>query len=133
MRRQPVYYLACSAAAALALPGPAHSEGRRTELTCHAVTQCDGNGACSPANAEMTFLMQPLNVDGDGAGSFDISYDGGTYAMSASSALGPFVWSEGVDDTQLIMPTGADTIIWSSHNDNRAPASVVRFMECKGG
>lgn len=106
------------------------AEGAVQVLSCTATTSCDARGSCTPATDAVTFTLTPVQVDADGAGQFTIAYGDVTAQMGSLSRTGPFVWAEGETDTQSLLVSGPDSLVWV-RQDRGTPDATTLFLTCK--
>ena len=128
-RREPS--AALLAAAMFALPaGFAHAEGAMRLLDCTVVQACDGAGKCAAAADVVKFRMEPIEVRPDGSGRYTLRYGDVQAAMTASSDIGPYVWSVGQERHALLVSSEHD-FLWHRLVLEPAPAATVRFLRCE--
>ena len=70
------------------------AEGAMRVLECSFDQLCDSRANCKPASGAVVFNMEPLKLDDNGAGSYEVSYADNKLEMEAMSFAGPFFWVE---------------------------------------
>ncbi|MBU2358461.1 MAG: hypothetical protein KKB02_05945 [Alphaproteobacteria bacterium] len=114
-----------------AMATTAFAEGAVQVLDCTQTTTCDAAGACGPDDAAIVFTLTPVDVGPGGAGEYTIAHGGAAYPMTNTGTIGPFVWAEGADDVQTLMPTGPNTLLWVRQNSATALTATTHFLTCK--
>lgn len=99
-------------------------------LNCTATSVCDATGVCKAGGTKTVFDLSPLKTDAAGAGNYEISRDGTKFDAMGVSRTGPFTWSQGGDDAQVLLLTGAASALWQAF-DRRSETSAVSFLMCE--
>jgi hypothetical protein len=114
----------------LLLAGEAWAEGAVRTLSCSVVRDCDAAGTCADGAGEVVFRMEPTDVSEDGSGSYRLSYNDTTVAMTALSAAGPFVWSAG-EARHTLLASSEREFLWHRLTLRPVPDSLIRFLVCR--
>jgi len=111
------------------LYGSARGEGSVRTFQCLADKVCDAHGSCTPADNEVEFRMEPLQLDAGGAGDYRLSYGEDTVAMRADSDAGPFMWeSDGSRHTLLV--NSEARLLWHRLEFASPLSSRITFLQC---
>ena len=121
--------------AASAIPASAKTE-TSSQMTCHIATICSATGDCHPASEDVTFKLTEKEVGRHGEGSYDLSYGEITTEAQNVTMLGPWIWSEGQDDMQVLSALGVGEdigpMVWTAFPYGaEAPAGTVKFLNCE--
>jgi len=108
------------------------AEGAIRTFDCTIERVCDAAGQCEAVEGEITFRLEPQQLDNNGAGSYQLSYEGSAVDMQAISDAGPFTWMvESVRHTLLV---SAETrLLWHSLSLSAPLQSRSQFLECTLG
>lgn len=117
------------------LPVSGMAEGAVLSLDCAVATRCDRFGECGVADDRFAARVAPRATDADGAGTYTVSLTSGDRPANATGRLGPFVWTDGPNVTDVLSVTG-DTTALLVHRDTRpdapdTPLARVDFMTCE--
>jgi len=117
---------------AWALSSTSLAEGAVRTFECNIERVCDAAGQCEAVEGEITFRLEPQQLDNNGAGSYQLSYEGSAVDMQAISDAGPFTWMvESVRHTLLV---SAETrLLWHSLSLSAPLQSRSQFLECTLG
>jgi hypothetical protein len=117
--------LGCSAL----LPTAVWGEGAVRLFDCTVVRICDAAGNCEPAADAVAFRMEPVQVDPEGSGRYDLEYGDTQTAMSSVSDIGPFVWTVG-EERHTLLASSETNFLWHRLVLDPLPAATVRFLTC---
>lgn len=104
-------------------------EGAVRLFDCTVVQVCDAAGNCEAATDAVTFRMEPVQVDQDGSGRYELQYGDTETAMSSVSDIGPFVWTVG-DERHALLASSETSFLWHLLTLDPVPAATVRFLTC---
>jgi hypothetical protein len=111
------------------LASAAFAEGAVRTFECTIEKVCDASGQCETAEGEITFRLQPQQLDNNGAGSYRLAYEDTTVDMQAISDAGPFTWmTDAVRHTLLV--TAETRLLWHSLSLAAPLQSRSQFLEC---
>ena len=113
-----------------ALPtGAALAEGAVRLLECSIVRTCDGGGHCEAAKGEVSFTMEPVDLEAAGGARYWLSYGDARAEMRALSDAGPFVWT--LDSERHALLASSETQwLWHRLALVPAPEATILFLEC---
>jgi hypothetical protein len=111
------------------LPTAGWGEGAVRLFDCTVVRVCDAAGNCEAAMDAVTFRMEPVQVDQDGSGRYELQYGDTKTAMSSVSDIGPFVWSVG-EERHALLASSETNFLWHRLTLAPVPAATVRFLTC---
>lgn len=127
LRRQHWWWLAVAALAMI--PALAKSEGDVRVLDCAFLYSCNADGLCRRASGQVSFRMQPISLNQEGAGSYTISYGKTRARMRAISRTTPYIWTVGNERDTLLANSGGD-FLWHQLKLVPAPHVTIHFMKC---
>lgn len=114
---------------AFGLAAEAWAEGAVKLLECDVVRICDALGACQASSGEVSFRMEPQEIQASGAGDYTISFAGTQAPMRAASEAGPFLWTNGSERHALLASSETEWL-WHELEIAAAPVATVRFLVC---
>jgi hypothetical protein len=123
--RRQLWVLGCAAL----LPVAGWGEGAVRLFDCTVVQVCDAAGNCEAATAAVAFRMEPVQVDQDGSGRYELQYADTKTAMSSVSHIGPFVWTVG-EERHALLASSETNFLWHRLTLDPVPAATVRFLTC---
>jgi hypothetical protein len=105
------------------------AEGAMRVLECSFDQLCDSTAACKPASGAVVFNMEPLKLDDNGAGSYEVSYADKKLEMEAMSFAGPFFWNtEG--EMHTLLANSEIRFLWHRLNLSSKPEANMQFLHC---
>ena len=111
------------------LPIIVAAEGAVRTFNCTLDRVCDAAGQCEPESGDVTFRMEPQQLDANGAGTYQLSYDDNSVAMQASSDAGPFIWS--LDNQQhTLLINSATRMLWHRLTLEPPLPANTRYLQC---
>ena len=113
-----------------ALPtAAALAEGAVRLLECSMHRACDGGGHCEPATGEVSFTMEPVDLEAAGGARYLLSYGDARAEMRALSDTGPFVWT--LDSERHALLASSETQwLWHRLELGPVPEATILFLEC---
>ena len=121
---------ALSALGLLALmPNAVWGEGAIRVIDCTITRLCDAAGSCQAAAGAVAFRMEPVQLDKDGAGRYQLRYGETQAQVNALSDIGPFVWTVG-EERHTLLASSETNFLWHRLTLAPAPAATVRFLTC---
>lgn len=117
------------AGAFILTPLPTLAEGAMRVLECSIEKQCDSSASCTPDSGELVFNMEPIKLDENGAGSYEVSYANNRYEMKAMSYAGPFIWNTG-GDTNTLLANSETKFLWHRLTLSSNPEANMQFLNC---
>ena len=111
------------------LPLTSLAEGAMRVLECSFDQLCDSTAACKPASGAVVFNMEPLKLDDNGAGSYEVSYADNKLEMEAMSFAGPFFWNtEG--EMHTLLANSESRFLWHRLALSSKPEANMQFLHC---
>jgi hypothetical protein len=105
------------------------AEGAMRVLECSFDQLCDSRANCKPASGAVVFNMEPLKLDDNGAGSYEVSYADNKLEMEAMSFAGPFFWNtEG--EMHTLLANSESRFLWHRLNLSSKPEANMQFLHC---
>jgi hypothetical protein len=112
------------------LPTQLCAEGAVQSWACSLNTLCGSDGYCFETNQSVIFTISPVDIRPDGSGEYMMSRGGDTYPMRNVTGLGPFLWSEGEGDREVLLLTGETTVLWQRFKAG-TNNSDIGFLSCE--
>ncbi len=114
------------------ISAPLLAEGAVRTFECTIGRVCDFSGQCEAADGEITFRLEPQQLDNNGAGSYRLYYEDTTVDMQAISDAGPFTW---IVDTvrHTLLVAGETRLLWHSLSLSSPLRSRTQILECTLG
>ena len=114
----------------LVAPASAWAEGALRLLECRLQQACDSSATCEPADGEVEFSMEPLELDANGSGSYNINYDDNEAEMQARSFAGPFLWTVN-GEMHSLLANSETSFLWHRLAFEPTPEATITFMACE--
>ena len=106
------------------------AEGAVRILSCEAVSACDADLQCRDESLQVTFRMEPVDLDLTNAGTYVIRYDDTEASMHGLSYAGPFYWLS--DNRMNTLVASSETrFLWHRLDLSTAPVATIRNMDCR--
>jgi hypothetical protein len=111
-------------------------------MTCHINTQCSAKGDCHAISEDVTFKATAKEVEHHGEGTYELSYHEIIAEARNVTMYGPWIWSEGHSDMQILSygfgeNTGSDSetllVVWTATQFSPPMSSTVKFLTCGEG
>lgn len=114
----------------LLLPCLTLAEGNIRLLNCETLRLCDSAGNCQPQTDAFKFRLEPVSLDEDGAGTYQLTYGDVKTTMQALTQAGPFYWSSDTERNTL-MASSETAFVWHRLRLGAVVDADVRFMRCE--
>lgn len=111
-------------------PAAALAEGAVRELLCSYNRLCDAAGTCQDESGQIIFMMEPVTVADDGAGSFIIHYGGREADMRSAGYAGPYTWTTPLA-TSTLLANSEEQFLWHQLVLDPEPSARIHFMNCR--
>ncbi|WP_353472259.1 hypothetical protein PVT71_13255 [Salipiger sp. H15] len=114
---------------------PALAEGARLTLECTLATACSEAGDCGAGQGPVAFVLAPVETDAEGAGSYEVSVDGGEpLPAQALGFAGPFLWQPSEGTRMALSLTSETTALWTRQivesGTDAPPSAEIDFLTC---
>jgi len=106
-----------------------YAEGAVRVFSCNLERVCNEAGTCETEAGEVEFRLEPMQLDGNGAGSYRLSYEDKDVIMQAYSDTGPFTWRIGSDQHTLLVNSETG-MLWHSLSLAASLQSRSHYLEC---
>lgn len=116
------------------MAAPLWAEGNRSVFQCTGLTSCNEDGVCVDDQTEVEFAFAPLDVNPDGAGTYELTYNGMTTWARKTGWNAPAIWwidTKTVDSLHSLMAASQTNMVWHRLDLSEPQGSQTRFLECE--